>query len=329
MNEIFLRSGIGKKLHTLWLQEKNRRLSIQELHRAVEEVVQVADPLIRTADHYQKVLQGPIDGAMKYFSQFIDMIPGPIMLTRQGYEADHTVQYLFASPDELEEVIRISPALQALRNEGIVGEVLALLTMTRREHTVYGYEQSGESVLRDVAQQAVDFVDHRIVAPAAAQDRVKSQLVQRGLNILATAAMETIAGLKAEKAKLREQREYLGAMLRIMGGKKNAWEAFVPLDPAQIEEIAQAEQRLIEVKAELAELLKQLDGPEDALAFLKTALSRPDEELNIEDYTLRMNWKRIRLDRKDDAEGKEIRLAEFSNRTGNLKRSAVLATIVL
>ncbi len=329
MNEIFLRTGIGRKLHTLWLQEKNRRLSVQELHRAVEEVVQVADPLIRNADRYQKVLQGPIDEATKYFSQFIDMIPGPVSLSRQGYELDHTVKYLFSSPEELEEVIRISPALQALRNEGLVGEVLALLTMTRREHTVYGYEQSEGAVLRDVAQQAVDFIDHRIVAPAAARDRVKSQLVQRGLNILATAAMETIAGLKAEKAKLREQREYLGAMLRIMGGKKNAWEAFVPLDPAQLEEIAKAEQRLIEVKAELAELLKQLEGPEDALAFLKSVLDRPHEELRIEDYTLRMNWKRVRLDQKDDPEGKEMRLAEISNRSGDLKRSAVLVKIVL
>jgi hypothetical protein len=329
MKELFLRTGIGKQLHSLWLQGKNRRLHVQELHQAIEEVVQVADPLIRTTDRYQKALQGPIDEAMNYFAQFIDRIPGPVSLSRQGYEEDHRVQYLFSSPDELDEVLRISPSLQALRKEGSSGEVLALMTMTRREHTVYGYEQSGESVLRDVAQQAVDFIDHRIVAPAAARDMVKRQLVRRGLNILATTAMETISGLKAEKAQLREQREYLGAMLRIMGGRKNAWEAFAPLDPAQIEEIALAEQRLAEVKSELAELLKQLEGPEDALAFLKTVLDRPHEELRLEDYTLRMNWKRIRLDHKDDAEGKEMPLAEISNRNGNLKRSAVLVTIIL
>lgn len=329
MNEIFFRTGIGKFMRDIWVRGQSRRLYAQKLRQATENVVEVADPLIRTANNYQEILEDPIDDAMKYLAQLIDTIPGPVALSRKGYESDHTVKFLFASPEELEEVVRISPELRDLRDKGYAGEIVALLTMTRRERTVYGYEQDGEAILRDVAQLAVNFVDHRIVAPAATMDSVRNQLVQRGLSILATTAMETITGLKAKKAELREQKEYLGAMLRIMGGKKIAWEPLAPIDPAQLEEIAKAEQRLVEVKTELAAVQKQLDGPEDALAFLKTVVSRPSEELLIQHYTLRLNWKRIRLDGKDDDEGNEIRLAELSNRSGEIKRSAVLVTFAL
>jgi len=329
MNEIFFRTGIGKFIRDTWLRRQSRRLHNHKLRQVTELVVQVADPLIRNADDYQKILQDPIDEATKYFTQLIDAIPGPVDLSRKGYESDHTVKFLFASPEELEEVVRISPELRYLRDKGYTGEVVALLTMTLRERTVYGYVQDGETFQRDVAQQAVDFVDHRIVAPETTMDSVKNQLVEKGLSILATTAMEIITGLKAKKAELREQKEYLGAMLRIMGGRKIAWESFTPLDPAQLEEITKAEQRLVEVKAELAELQNQLDGPEDALNFLKTVVSRPSEELLIQEYPLHLNWKRIRVSGKDETEGNEISLAELSNRSGAIKRSAVLVTLVL
>ena len=329
MNETLFRNGLGKFMRDAWLRGQSRRVHAQELRKTIEQLVEIADPVIRNAKRYQQILQTPIDVAMQHFAQHIDTIPGPVALSRQGYESDHTVKFLFASPEELEEVVRISPDLRSMREEGYTGEVAALLTMTRRERTVFGYEQEGETFLRDVAQQAVDFVDHRLVSPAATVDRLKNQLVHRGLSILATAAMETITELKARKAELREQKAYLGAMLRIMGGKKIAWEPFVPMDSAQIEEIAKAKQRLAEVETELAEVEHQLDGPEDALAFLKTVVSRPGEELAIQHYSLRLNWKRVRTEGKDDAESREIRLAEFSNRSGEVKRSAVLVTFAL
>lgn len=55
--------------------------------------------------------------------------------------------------------------------------------------------------------------------------------------------METITGLKAKKAELREQNEYLSAMLKIMGGKRKAWEPFAPPDSGKIEEIVKLEER--------------------------------------------------------------------------------------
>lgn len=326
---MIFRSGIGKRIRDAWVRQQDRRAYVQELRLATEQVVQVADPGIRNAVRYQKVLHGPIDDAMQYCTKLIDAIPGPVPLSRKGYEADPRVQYLFASAEELEEVLRISPGPQALRTQGYVGEVSALLTMTRSERTVFGYEQEGESIQQDVAHQAVSFVDHRIVAPAETMSQVKRQLVQRGLDILATAAMETITGLKAKKAELREQKEYFSAMLKIMGGKRKAWEPFAPPDSGKIDEIVKLEERLTELETDYAALRKQLDGPEDAMVFLKTVMSRPHEELSFQHYSLRLDWRRFRLDGNDDAEGKEVRLVEMSNRSGEIQRSAVMVTFTL
>lgn len=329
MNEMFFRTRIGKIFGEAWARRQERRLHAQELRQAIEQVVQIADPMICNVDHYQEVLRLPIDVAIQHLTQLIDAIPGPVILNRQGYESDHTVKFLFASPEELDDVVRISPEVQTLRDNGYAGEIKALLTMTRQERTVYGYEQDGEVILRDIAQQAVNFVDHRIVSPAPTMENMKARLVQNGLNILASAAMEIITGLKAQKAELREQKEYLGAMLKIMGGKKMVWESFAPQDSAQLEEMNLAQQRLEEVQTKLAEVQKQLDGPEDAMAFLKMVVERPQEELIIRDYALRLNWKRVRVEGKDDAEGNEIKLVELSNRNGALKRSAVFVTFTL
>lgn len=139
--------------------------------------------------------------------------------------------------------------------------------------------------------------------------------------------MEKIAGLKAEKDELRVQKEYLNAMLRIRGGKKEAFEQFLaPPDPEQKQEIAEVEKRLVEVEAELAGVQEQLHSPEKALAYLKTVVSRASEELTLKPYTLRLDWKRTRLDQEDEAEGNEIRLGEFSIKNDDIHRSAVLVT---
>lgn len=327
MNDMLLRSGIGKMLYDTWLRSRRRRAQAQELRQVIEHVVQVADPGIRNAGHYWKILLSPIESAMEYFSTLIEALPGPVALNRSAYSSDSLVQYLFASADELEEVLRLSREPQTLAEQGYVGEVTALLTMTRKERTMFGHKQEGNMVQRDVAQQAVSFVDHQIVSPAATMDKARQQLVQRGLDVLATIAMEKIAGLKAEKAQLREQKEYLNAMLRIMGGKKDVFEQFLaPPDPKKKQEIAKVEERLAEVSAELEAVRKQLDSPEDALAYLKTVMSHSSEELILTPYTLRLDWKGVRLDQEDDPEGNEIRLAELSLISDPINRSAVLVT---
>ncbi|MHB8810041.1 MAG: hypothetical protein ACYC9M_08510 [Desulfobulbaceae bacterium] len=271
----------GGWVEGIWRQYQARRANEEVLRQATEQVVKVADPAIHQARRYRKVLRKPVAGAMEYCRSLIDAIPGPVVLSKEGYHANPLVKALFASPDELEEVIRISPEAMALRERGHSGEVSALLTMLHQEKTIIGYQQEGEMIRRDVPQRAVSFFDHQIVAPAGDLNMTKTGIVNRGLEVLATVAMERITTLKARRAELREKREYLKGMLRIIGGKNHMLEMFAAPDPGKLEEFREAEKMLVAVEQEIEELQNKIGYPEHSLGYLEEIMRKPDNSLVV------------------------------------------------
>jgi hypothetical protein len=318
----------GGWIRGIWDQYQARRTNEKELRQATEQVVQVADPVIRQARRYRKLLRTPVAGAMEYCKSLIDAIPGPVVLSRGRYHEDPLVKALFASPDELEEVLHISPQISALREQGFTGDVVALLTMQLQEKTIFGHQQVGDLLMRDVAQRAVSFSNHRIVAPDADLERTKAGIVNRGLEVLATVAMEEITTLRARKAELQEKREYLRAAVKILGGKNRSAEIFATPDPKKWEELRKAEKVLTEVEQELAELQKQITYPEQSLEHLEKIMSRPDDLLTVQNQTFRLNWMGVRVEDMPESEGDDITLAEFSLHE-EFKRSAVMVSFVI
>ncbi len=152
---------IGRWFRNTWHRYQEHKTQEKMLRQITEQVVEVADPYIRQAKRYHNVLRDPITGSMNYCTSIVDALPGPVELSRKGYHADPLVKSLFASPEELEEVIRISPEVQAYKGRGTEGEVTAMLSMTSHEKTIFGHQQKGDLVMRGVAQRAVSFHDHR------------------------------------------------------------------------------------------------------------------------------------------------------------------------
>lgn len=321
-------NGNGGWVGDLWRQYQARRMNNVVLRQATEDVVKIADPFIRQASRYRKVLRTPVSGAMEYCRSLIDAIPGPVILSRGRYYDDPLVKSLFVSPEQLEEVLYISPETKALREQGYTGEIVALLTMLHEEKTIFGYKQEGEIIRRDVAQQAVNFFDHRIVAPTDDLTRTKHGIVNRGLEVLATVAMERITTLKARKAELREKREYLKAILKILRGKSHMLEMFAAPDPGKLQEFRKAEKILAEVTQELEQLQEKITYPEHSLGYLEEIMQKPDDSLVVRNQSFRLNWMNVRVDNQPESEGNEINLAEFAVRE-EFRRSAVLVTFSL
>jgi hypothetical protein len=192
MNEHNDRSRINAWIGNLWRHLQPRAAGEDPLVQVTDRVVQVADPVIRQAKGYRQVLADPIAGAMKYFQSLLETIPGPVALDRRRYYDDPTVKALFASPAELDEVLRFNPEINKLRKQGLSGEMVAMMTMLRQERSIFGHKQEGELIIRDVRQQAVSFTDHRIVAPSVDLETTREGIVNRGLEVLATVAMERI-----------------------------------------------------------------------------------------------------------------------------------------
>ena len=322
------RARLGGWLGHIWQHYQARGEQESLVRQTTDYVVQIADPVIRQAKGYRKVLHEPIAGSMEYCQALIDAIPGPVVLDRNRYYDDPLVKALFASPDELEEVLRLSPDVNALRKRGQTGDVVALLTMTQQEKTIFGHQQEGEMLVRDVRQQAVSFFDHRIVAPAADLALTKAGIVNRGLEVLATVAMEQITTLRSRKAELLGKKEYLKGIQKILGGKNHVREMFASRDPVNWEELRKAEKALAEVEEELERLREHIATPEQSLGHLEAIMRKPDDILVVHNQLFRLNWMGVRVDNGPGNDGNDITLAEFSLQE-EFRRSAVLVTFAL
>ena len=327
MSEQSKQSRIGAWMGELWQRLYPLATEEEPVLQATDRVVQIADPVIRQARGYRRILTGPIAGSMQYFESLLETIPGPVVLDRKRYYDDPTVKALFASPDELDEVLHYNPEINKLRKQGLSGEMVAMMTMLQQERTIFGHKQEGELIIRDARQQAVSFTDHRIVAPSLDLQTTRSGIVNRGLEVLATVAMERITTLRAQKAELQGQKEYLQGMVKILGGRSHRQEIFAAPTSQNREELRKAEQHLATVVQELEQLRQQIALPEQSLAYLKEILGQPESMLAARRQTLRLNWKGVLVDDELDSEGNDITLAEFSME--DVRRSAVLVSFNL
>lgn len=327
MSEQSKQSRIGAWMGGLWQRLHPQATAEEPVHHATDRVVQIADPVIRQAKGYRRILAGPIAGSMQYFESLLETIPGPVVLDRKRYYDDPTIKALFASPDELDEVLHYNPEINKLRKQGLSGEIVAMMTMLQQERTIFGHKQEGELIIRDVRQQAVSFTDHRIVAPSLDLQTTRNGIVNRGLEVLATVAMERITTLRANKAELQGQKEYLKGMVKILGGRSHRQEIFAAPTSKNREELRKVEQHLAEVEQELEQLRRQIALPEQSLAHLEEILGQPQSMLAAHRQTLRLDWKGVLVDDEPGSEGNDITLAEFSME--EVRRSAVLVSFTL
>lgn len=307
--------GVGQRYQAGRSQE-------QIVRQATDMIVEVADPSIRQIGRYRKILRSPAVGAMEYCATLVDSIPGPVRLSRQQYHADPLVKAIFTSADELEEVLRIVPENRDFSEHENERDSIALLTMAKTEKTIFRHHQQGDVILRDVKSRAVNFSDHRLVAPSSTIDNTKELLRQRALEVLATIAMEQITSFRGKLSELRERREHLKSMRRIFGGRKHTQELFAGPDRETGEKLRKVKKLLTEIEAQIETARKEFETPEDALALLQKIMNQPEDVLVARDQTMRVDWMNI-LVAGNDAEGNEISLSELSV-TEELQRSAVL-----
>jgi hypothetical protein len=319
---------IGGWFRNSWNTYQEQKTQKKILRQITEQLVEVADPIIRQARRYHTVLHDPISGSMDYCSSIVDTLPGPVPLSREQYHANPLVKALFASPDELEEVLRISPEVKACQEKGTEGEVTALLTMTSHEKTIFGYQQEGELLMQNVAQQAVSFRDHRVVSIDTDIGGTKDKIMHRGLEVLAIVAMEEITTLRTRRDELREKKAYLGGLLKILKGKNHVLEMFSSPTQEKIEDYRKVEQKLSELEQELSTVRDRIATPEHSLGYLADIMKHPGDSLMMRNQSFRLDWKGVRVDDTPESGGNDIGLVEFS--VGDeLRRSAVLVSFSL
>jgi len=320
-------AGLFSRLRRIWARHQAEQERKAALSKQLEQVIDIADPEIRRATGYRRQLIDHLGTVKTYCSAIIESIPGPVQLESDVYFDDPTVKALFVSPEHLQEVIQRSPESKELHKSGYHGQVVALMTMTMEEKTVFGQQQQGEMILRDVAERAVNFVDHKLVAPASDLPSAKRNLSEHGLEVLATFAMEKISSLRSQIAGLKEKQEYLKAAMKILSGKTSAHYRYTVPDRAMLEKLDKAEEGLREIEKKLADARRELSSPDDALRILSNIINEPEKVIAIHPQVLRLNWMNVEVD-EASGEGHRIDLAEF-NFPDNVKRSAIFVTFTI
>ena len=306
--------------------KKNQRQKESDLIDLIERMVQDSDPLIRKVAGYRNQLKQPVENALGHIESLISSIPGPFNLSAESWDKDPLVHALFVSPDEVRALLQSCAELQAFFRKGVVRTATALLTATKKERTVFGRAREGDIVRHDVPQAAVEFYDHRIVAPSSNETENRRELVHRGLNLLATQTLEEILKIHSIREELTAERRILAVKLKIQHTRERGLEPLLASGGKSHSDETPAQQLLEEIDKQLVELESGSGTPQDFLKQLATVLLGPSDVLTGKTIGMRLNWMGVKIDEPSSESGGEVTLAELEI-PGRVKRVAVLATI--
>ena len=207
----------------------------------------------------------------------------------------------------------ISSSSSRFSKSGGLKTAVALLTATKRERTIFGTAQQGEIIRRDVPQTAVEFHDHRIVAPVVTEEENRRQLVNRGLNVLATHALEEIIQIQSIREDLTSQRRVLALKLKIQQTRDRGLECLLAGGCRSNPDAEKAQQALAEIDKQLKELEPGSGTSEDFLQKLENVLMAADNVLTGKRLAMRLNWMGVKPNEESASESPEITLAELES----------------
>ncbi len=269
---------------------------------ATEEVVRGTDPRLRLVSGYTKKLRAPVERAVAYATEIVEVIPGPFEVTKKTFGSDPQVRAFFSSIEHLQDVFAKDKALRdylEVPQHALVDHCFALLAATKTERHVLGMEREGDKIRKDVAQTTVSFGGHNFVAPAASIDALKHELSERAFDHIVSSALRRLVTLKAHTEELRERRLLLQTKLHQRAIKKRGFETLAPsalLEGSQTlelrRELENAEQGLRQTTASLGTL-------SDYLSQVQDVLSHPEDYIRLRPATVRLD--RMGIKRKPDS----------------------------
>ncbi len=307
-------------------RKRTQRHKEAALGERIERMVQESDPSIRTVAGYRRQLREPVESAVAYFEGLIGAIPGPFSLAPGNWDRDPLIHAFFVSPDEIRSLLRHCTELTSFFRDSGEESAIALVTATKTERTVFGTAMKGDLIQRDVARTAVEFHDHRVVAPVASEEESRRRMVQRGLNLLAAATLEKALETQALREELVAQRRTLAVKLSILRSRERGLERLLAGGDDMQAEARQAQQLLREIDARLQELAPETGTPGDVLKKLEGVLGGAEHFLRKNTVRMRLDWMGVKVGADSPESGREITLTELEI-PERLKRVVMLTRI--
>lgn len=301
--------------HSIFGAEKSAGDYPESLVReAIERAVEATDPWQRGLSGYRRKLRPAVVHAIDHVVALVDGMEEALELSGQRYDDDPQLRLFFISAEQLEGLLAADPALTAFRAEaGNSGRpAWALLVMECEQRQIFGFEQQGDIILRDVAQTTVSMSAHRLFDPAADPAETRRLLKRRAFDHLLTLALARISAIKEVREDLVEHRTLLQSKLNYL--QRGDW-GFGGHGRDVPAPVAELQKKLGEIEAQLAEVGGDDHYLEMNLALLSDVLAHAEQQLWVEPLMLIVDRMGIRRERAA-ADAPELVLQELHNKEG-------------
>lgn len=282
--------------------------------RAIEVAVHGTDSRLRLLGNYEAKLRPAVETALAYCTDLAQNVPGPLELSPRGWGADPAMRALFARGDDIRELLRRSPELQAFarrpENAG-TDPILAVLAMKRVDRTVLGSSLDGDVLRSDVPQRTVSFADHRLAAFCASEEELRQEIERRAYEHLVVEAVTRLTRIEQQERYHEGECRLFEARLQLFNGTRAGLAALETQAEADEQRFQELRTGLRENCERLAALRARAGTLAHRLERVAEVLARPSEVMHLTPVALRLTALNhvAAVDEEADA---EVRLAEIA-----------------
>lgn len=269
------------------------------IHSAIERVVDGTDPRLRAVRNYPRKLRDAVERAIEFVVTFVDTFPPAIELSRRSFTTDPRVRALFASPEQLREIISFSQGMLSYlqQNPGPLPPTLyAVLVTERVEKNILGMDLQGDLMRRDVAQTVINFRDPRVSLPTDNAAESRRDAMNRVFDYLVEIALQRLVSTRTRKQQLeQQQRQLLQKKAQLYKASTLALEPLMELRVPEAPDAGAIEKQLQAIEAELARIRISSATIENHLAKVAATLREPEKHLHLERVVLTLNHMNVKM----------------------------------
>ena len=285
--------------------------------KALDRVAELVDPMLKSVSGFERRLAMPLQHALGYCEGLVAGLPGPIDSDRESFAHDPLVHALFATADDIDQMLGRSQAVRdfVASTERLESDTFhALFAARRHVKKQLGMARHGDVIHADVPQEVVYFGDQLLVEPDCQLAALTEKLRLRTLDSLLLTFREHVDALRLERDGLRADASVERAHLTLLRGQ------------APGEEQALHTRHLADLETKLRATAESL-MPDQILEALATFLMHPEASLSTHETSITIDRMGIVCDA--NPEDSNVSTIDFPEMRGRDKRiyMVVLARI--
>jgi hypothetical protein len=278
------------------------------IREALLRVGKLVDPLLPGTSGFEHKLASPLEYALGYCDGLIAALPGPIDLSRQTFSTDPLVHALFATGDDVDQMLGRSQAVRDYLNQPCSWEsdyFYTLFAARRQQKKQLGMAVEGEVLHTDVPQMVVYFSGQTLIEPSCSLEITLQGLRQRALDSLLTSFHEHLESLRSERDGMRSDLSIERAHLNVLHGDSDN------------KEYAIRSRHVAELDAHLRATAESM-LPEHLLQSLADFLRTPESSLSLASVSITVD--RLGIVREENSTDSNIHTLNFPELTSRDKR---------